>query len=181
MNEYGLTVGMMALSYVKPATDPQKVTIGSLHVMRLILDYAKDVDEAVSLLQKYNVDFAGGPPLHYLVADSSGNSAVIEYFGGEIQIIRNTEPWQVATNFTLWKTTLDEAISSCWRYQTVYETLSQASGLPSEQGAMVLLKRVSQASTQWSIVYNMSTGGIQVAPLQRYDRVQTFDLQMRKK
>ncbi len=61
-DEYGLAVEMMALSYAKPARDPQKVTLGSLHAMRLILDYAKDVDEAVSLLQKHNVDFAGGPP-----------------------------------------------------------------------------------------------------------------------
>ncbi len=79
MNEKGLAVGMMAVPSVKPDHDPGKVTLSSLNLIRLLLDYAQNLDEALALLQNYNVDFGGGPTIHYLIADKSGHSAIVEY------------------------------------------------------------------------------------------------------
>lgn len=73
MNEYGLVVGMMAVD-ADPPYDPGKVTIGSLAAIRLLLDYAKTVDEALNLIGQYNINFEGGPGLHYLVSDRTGQS-----------------------------------------------------------------------------------------------------------
>jgi hypothetical protein len=61
MNEKGLAVGMMAISDSQPVTDPAKITIDSLAVIRLLLDKAASVEEALALLEQYNVDFSGGP------------------------------------------------------------------------------------------------------------------------
>ncbi len=182
MNEYGLAVGIMAVPYADGADDPHKVTIGSLHAVRLMLDYAKDVDEAISLLQNYNVEFAGGPPLHYLISDLSGNSAVIEFTVGKVSVIRNSEPSQVATNFAISGTLPEDRGSLCWRCRTAYEALEQANGNISPEEAMTLLEDVSQSGdfpTIWSIVYNMTSGDIQVVVGREYGEVYQFRLDMR--
>ena len=47
MNEHGLTVGMAAVPEAEAPTDPDKITIGEIRVIRMVLDYAKDVEEAI--------------------------------------------------------------------------------------------------------------------------------------
>jgi hypothetical protein len=42
---------------------------------------------------------------------------------------------------------------------------------------MDLLSRVSQGSTQWSVVYGMSDGGMSVVMGREYQSVHRFDLQ----
>ncbi len=99
MNERGLVVGMAAVPPGQMRPDPDKETIGSLMVIRKILDQAGDVDEAVAILQSYNIDMGGGPPLHYLIADPSGRSVLVEFYQGQLVLIPNERPWHMATNF----------------------------------------------------------------------------------
>ena len=184
MNEHGLAVGLMALSSGDGGSDPQKVTIGSLHVVRLLLDYARDVEEALALLQQYNVDFTGGPPLHYLIADKLGNSAIIEYIGGEMMVLRPQTPWQVSTNFILSGINPEKWKYYCNRYATAEAKLSSNNGELSTAEAMSLLQEVSQSGEYptiwsiWSMVYNMSSGAIQVVMNRKYDQIYYFSLPM---
>jgi len=134
MNERGLAVGMMAVSHARDRDTPQRVTISSIHAIRLMLDYAASVEEAVSLLGDYTVAF-GDPPIHYLVADSSGHSAVIEYLDGEMVVQHNEVPWQVLTNFILAEARPAGADSRCWRYNLAYERLAQGYGALSQTDA----------------------------------------------
>ncbi|MCJ7433870.1 MAG: linear amide C-N hydrolase [Anaerolineales bacterium] len=64
MNERGLTIGMAAVPSGDMESEPNKETIDSLMVIRKILDQAGDVDEAVAILESYNIDWGSGPPLH---------------------------------------------------------------------------------------------------------------------
>ncbi len=178
MNEAGLAVGMMAVPHAESGDDPVKVTLDSLQAVRLLLDYARDVDEAIALLPNYNIDFGGGPPLHYLIADAAGNSAVIEFIDGEMIVLRPDEPWQVSTNFNISHQKPEGANSACWRYNKAYETLNQAKGNLSAVEAMTLLENVSQGSTMWSVVYGLTTGDIQVVMGRQYDEVREFKLKM---
>lgn len=75
--------------------------MGSLRIIRLMLDQARDTEEALAIFGSYNIDFSGGPPIHYLVADRGGRAAVIELKDGAVQIIRSDGPWPAATNFYL--------------------------------------------------------------------------------
>ena len=178
----GLAVGIMAISRSRFDGDPQKkVTIGSLHVIRLLLDHAGDVAEAIALMDDYNVDFGGGPPVHYLIADRSGNSAVIEFIDNEMRVLRNEGPWQVSTNFIISEEHPEGAASSCWRYNKAYEALEQVGGHISPGEAMAVLKDVSQSGTyytMWSVVYGMSSGDVQVVVGQHYDDIHEFGLPM---
>ncbi len=179
MNEYGVAVGMMAIPQADGGRDPQKVTIGSVQVIRLVLDHARNVAEALALLRDYNVDFTGGPPIHYLIADAAGNSVVVEYLNGEPVAIPNSEPWQVSTNFILSGRSLEEAESTCSRYKTAYETLQQAEGALAPDESMLLLSNVSQRITSWSIVYGLTSGEIRLAMDRDFEHGLDFELEMK--
>ena len=174
MNEHGLVVGMAAVPPGGMVPDRGKKTTGSLGIIREILDHARDVDEAVRIFQDYNVDMEGGPPLHYLVADQSGRSVLVEFYQGEMVLLPNEGRWHLATNFL--RSAVDPAAGECWRYDRIEQGLSQAAGRLEPAQAMDLLSQVSQGGTQWSVVYGLSTGEIQVAMGREYDSRHTFHL-----
>lgn len=175
LNERGLAVGMAAVPAGDMRSDSNKETIGSLGVIRQMLDHASNVDEALAILQSYNLDFAGGPPLHYLLADSSGRSLLVEFYEGGMVIIPNETPWHQATNF-LRASVGESAEGECWRYDKLSQRLTEAEGQLTMQDAMDLLADVSQESTQWSVVYGMSTGDVNVTMGRQYDNMHSFSL-----
>lgn len=175
MNEYGLSVGMMAVPEAKCGHDPQKRTISGLNAIRLMLDYARNVEEAVALLGDYNIAF-GGPPLHYLIADATGSSAVVECVDGDMRVLPNDVPWQVSTNFVIAEAAKQGGDARCWRYRSAHEALDQANGCLSRQQAMALLEDVSQPGTLWSIVYGINGGYLDIAMSRKYSSVYKFRL-----
>ncbi len=176
MNERGLAVGMMALPAAHPADDPEKQTVGSLMVIRLVLDHAKDVDEAIALFGAVNIDFRGGPPLHYFIVDRSGRSVVVEFVNRKLSVLPNTLSWQVATNFTLTGLSPENARASCWRYKTVWDAIADQGAVPSPAAALSLLESISQRNTIWSVVYDTSSLNFQVVTGKNYGRVHEFNL-----
>jgi hypothetical protein len=175
MNERGLAVGMAAVPAGDMIPDPHKETIDSLMVIRMILDHAQNVDEAVTILGSYNLDWGSGPPLHYLVADVSGRSVLVEFYQGEMVTIYNDQPWHLATNF-LRASVGDSPEGQCWRYDKISQRMTETGGNLSTQEAMELLSVVSQDITQWSVVYNMSAGQVSVVMGREYEVVQQFSL-----
>ncbi|UYP47526.1 hypothetical protein NEF87_003811 [Candidatus Lokiarchaeum ossiferum] len=165
MNEYGLSIGCMTASGSENILNLNKIKLGSLEVMRLALDYATSVDETILLWRNYSVDFVGGPPLHYLIADASGNSAIIEFTDGEMQVILTENPWQTSTNFLLYESDTTDKVN-CWRYSLVESVLKEKNGELSTQEAMDLLEDVAQdwstGGTQWSNIFNMNTKEISI-------------------
>jgi hypothetical protein len=182
MNEHGLTIALMAVPKAQAPSDPHKVSIIFPAAIRLMLDKARSVDEAISLLDAYNITFIGLYQQHLLIADAHGNSAVVEFVNGEIKVIRSKQPWQVSTNFVL-SGNMESPRSLCSRYDTVDRTLEQAQGQISNEKAMSLLKDVSQygpANTIFSMVYNLISGGIDIAMDRKYDHLYHFNLTMKK-
>jgi predicted choloylglycine hydrolase len=176
MNEQGLAVGMMAVPSAHGPDDPQKQTVGSLLIIRLMLDYAKNVDEAIAIFENFNIDFQGGPPLHYFITDKSGRSVVVEFVSRKISVLRNTHPWQVATNFIITGLSPENSRASCWRYKKVWETLENQVSMFTPLNALSLLKDVSQGNTIWSVVYDTSSLDFQVVMGKKFDQVHEFNL-----
>jgi predicted choloylglycine hydrolase len=182
MNEHGLAVGMMAVPHGEGGNDPGKPTLGELGVIRLLLDNARSVDEALALLDGYNVDFGSGPPIHYLIADRSGAAAVVELIGDQKLVTRNSDPWLVSTNFLIAEEKPDGADSSCSRYNHAYTQLEAADGKINPAKAMSILSKVSQNGdypTIWSVVYDLKRGIIQVAIRRDYEHFEEFQLKMK--
>jgi hypothetical protein len=183
MNECGLGIGMMTIGSSEGGMEPQKITINQIDAIRLVLDYAKDVEEALDLLRKYNIIFIS-VPIHYLIADAKGNSVVVEFLKGKMEVLRRPEPWQVATNFQIINP--PEGVAQDNRYITAAETLQKSQGVISEDDAMKLLRsELCQTTTMWSVVYNLTTGDIQVAmglmsDPEHTSQVRNFKLEMMK-
>jgi predicted choloylglycine hydrolase len=175
MNEHGLTVGMAAVDPSPFPSDPRKPTIGSLRIIRVLLDRARTTQEALDLIAGYNIDFSGGPPIHYLIADRAGHAAVVEYKDGTMQIVRNDGAWLAATNFYLSGASSDQRRRD-ERYAMLDTALDRKSGVLSTKEAMDLLGTVAQHHTRWSVVYDQSTGDIHLAMAKRYNQLYRFQL-----
>jgi choloylglycine hydrolase len=177
MNEQGLVIGMAAVPPGDMRPDPDKEVIGSLGVIREILDHAGDTNEAVEIMARYNIDMGGGPPLHYLIADTTGRGLLVEFYQGEMKVIINQSPWHRATNF-LKSAYEDPAEGVCWRNNELGRRLEETGGVLSTGEAMDLLRSVSQTNTQWSIVYGMNGGDVLVAMGRDYDNRHAFEFEM---
>lgn len=169
MNEAGLAVGMAAVPPGNMEVDPAKETIDSLMVIRKILDGAATIDEAVQIIQSYNIDMVG-TPVHYLISEKSGRSALIEFSKGEIIVMPNEYPWQIATNFLMSEIRTSPEIH-CGRYGIMEEKLVDLEGELGPRQAMSLLKDVAQPSTQWSVVYRVSAGEVWVTMGGKFNQV----------
>jgi hypothetical protein len=161
MNEKGVAVGMAAVPHARTKSGR---TIGSLGVMRQVLDRAASVDEAVAIFARASIDFDGGPPLHYLVADATGAGAVIEYVGGQVYVIRRgTKPYLAMTNFIL-----SEHEPADHRYRTAQATLERANGTMTPASTIALLRATKQPITRWSAAYDLKARRLTIVMGQRY-------------
>jgi hypothetical protein len=172
MNEHGLAIGMAAVPLTDMPADPSKARMGSLQLIREILDHTRDVNEAVDLIRSYSIDFTGGPPVHYLIADAKGRAVLVEFYRGEMHIFENEQPWHAATNFL--HSSVEDPKGNCWRYDRINTRLNEAQGLLDSSSAMGLLAEVAQGNTQWSVVYQMARGEVSVAMGKDYANVHTF-------
>jgi len=174
MNDQGLAIGMMAVDKAEAPARPGARVLSDLEVIRLLLDYARNVDEALALLQQYTVQF-DEVPLHYQLADRSGRAAVVEFVDGEMRVFRSGQAWQVSTNFLFAE---GEAHATCWRYDRASAVLQERQGRLLMPEAMDLLQSVSQSgngsATLWSVVYNMNSGAIHVVMNRNFQKVYSF-------
>jgi len=168
INEKGVSIGMMALPYADPPYNSNKLSLNCLEIIRLVLDYATTTDDAVSLIQKYNYNVED-PPVHFMIADKSGKSAIIEFNNKEIKVIYNNEPYHVSTNFII-TGSLAPQTTECWRYNKAYSDLKNAGGSIDETTAMNILQSVSQSITMWSAVYNLNTLSLNISTSRDYSK-----------
>lgn len=182
VNEKGISVSLLQVNFSRKQKDEQKNTIGIYAAVRLILDHADSVDRAVELLDGYNLYFDSSLMAHLFVADSKGNSELIEFVDGKTHVIENFEPFQIASNFnnteetfdsdgyvytseyTKWLknqngvSAYDSEYSAYIRYDYMRDTLYNSSGILSADDAFKLLESVASPSKlQYSVVYDMTS------------------------
>jgi hypothetical protein len=174
MNEHGLAVGMAAEESAVATRRPGRPLVGSVRIMRLVLERARTVREAVAVLSSYDLDFAGGPPLHYFVADATGASAIIEFVGGRFTVIpRGAQPWQVMVNFQQ-ATSTEASRRTDRRWRTATDRLAAARGRLDPRQVLDLLADVRQGNTQWSVSYDLRGRRAYVVVDQDYRTVRLF-------
>jgi len=176
MNEKGLVIGMAAIPESVSPRREGNTLIGEIQVVRLMLDRAADVEEALRLLGEYDVEMMT-PPIHYMLANAEGNSVIIEFIDGHMHLVREPTGYQVMTNFIVHGSGAPED-SPCWRYNAVHDGLSMCGGAVSATEAIGLLSDSSQSSTIWSTVYCPATGEIHVAMGADFETAHTFTLNM---
>jgi hypothetical protein len=167
MNQHGVAVADMEVEGVRTPHDPAKPSVIHSLAMRLILDYAKNTDEAIELLKRYNIYFVQ-ETCHLMIADAAGKSAVVEFIDGELKTTATQENWQVCTNHQISGKSETENDTACNRYRTASDELANAGGGASVGDVMQVMESVHQDSTMWTSVYDLSTGEYSVAYRKQY-------------
>jgi len=162
MNEKGLAVSVnMIQDSATISQNTDKPDITTTTAIRLLLDKAANVEEAIDLLEQYDMHASMGYMMHLALADTEGRSVVVEYVNHEM-IVTDTP---VVTNFYLAegeKNGIGTA-QSHERYDILMKTLSEKEMMNIED-VRDALDSVSKdnfgefESTEWSIVWNQSTG-----------------------
>lgn len=181
MNEKGLCVAVLMIDD-RPGfeQDTGKPDLTTTTAVRVLLDKAADVDEAVALLRAYDLHASMGMMVHFALADTSGHSVIVEYVDNELSVVDTA----VATNFYLTK---GEKYGigteeSHTRYEILNTLLAEQDTLNMDQ-IRDALDSVSKhnfdspfASTEWSIVYNQSTGEIRYYHRENFEKASVFQL-----
>ena len=177
MNEAGVAIALLAVPEYSYIMDSEKVTLNTSTAIRLVLDKAGTVEEAVDLLRQYNIYFSGDIYCHFLIADKSGKSVLVEYYDGELKTVRTSEDYQIASNFIAYNNlNIGEGFSEFERYDSVEERILSNSGKLTEAQIIDLLAEVgvyneNKNYLQWSVVYNLSTGDTQIFANRNTDNI----------
>ncbi|MGA2257039.1 MAG: hypothetical protein ABSG53_20500, partial [Thermoguttaceae bacterium] len=136
---------------------------------RVILDYAKDADEAVDLVRAFNVHFVVATE-HVMVADAAGRSRIIEFIDGKIRVTPAEGPWQICTNDIVWNKSQLARANSCSRYRTGSDVAEKLGGVADFADARRLARSMSVDNwMMWTSVYNLTTGEAHVIYKSRLD------------
>lgn len=158
MNEKGLMVAdLMAGDREETHQRTDRPDLTTTTAIRLLLDRAADVDEAVALLAKYDMNSSIGSAHHFSIADAGGKSVVVEYINGEMRVKETA----VVTNHYLCEGE-KQGIGSAQSHVR-YDTLCAWQGSAGTSEVKSLLEAVAQKNypqgdgsyekTMWSIVY----------------------------
>ncbi|PKM71926.1 MAG: choloylglycine hydrolase [Firmicutes bacterium HGW-Firmicutes-16] len=184
MNEKGVAMALLAVPEYDYQTDPDKVTLNTTAAIRLVLDKTANVDEAVELLKQYNIYFSGDVDCHFLIADSSGKSVIVEYYDGKLQTVTTDEEYQIASNFIAYNgLNIGEGYTEFDRYDTVKAAIESNGGILTEDQAIELLAKVGVVDEgvdklQWSVIYNLTTGEGKIFAHRKTENTIDFSLKM---
>lgn len=182
MNEKGVCVALLAVPEVQMEDDPCKITLNTTTTIRLVLDKAANVDEAIELLRQYNIYFSGDVECHFLIADATGKSVLIEYYDGGLQVVESDTDYQIASNFIAYNDlNIGEGFTEFERYNTVKSMLEENNNSISMTECEKLLNEIGVVDEgtdklQWSVVYNLSQKNGKIWPHRDSDKAWLFDL-----
>lgn len=121
VNEKGLSVSVLELQTEPTEQDTGKTNIITTVAVRMLLDKAATSQEAVALLEAYDMHSSAGMPYHLLIADASGEAVVVDWAEQKMNIVETN----MATNFQLSPGKDFEVGIGHDRYATLKETLTE--------------------------------------------------------
>ncbi len=174
MNEMGLCASVnMIQDNATIDQNTEKPDITTTTVIRILLDKAATVEEAVSLLESYDMHASFGYMVHFALSDSQGNAVAVEYVGDKMSVIETP----ILTNFYL--TEGDKygigTNQSHTRYEILEKVLSEKPEM-SKEDVRDTLSSVSKGnfgefeSTEWSVVFDQENKTATYFHRENYER-----------
>lgn len=153
MNEKGLCVSVNLLPDGMPLrqdTGKPKLTITT--ALRLLLDQAATAEEAVRLLEAYDLGTSTGLTIHYLISDAKGHSLCVEYIHNVMSVIETP----VMTNHYLTPGPYfgQARNNSVERYGLLTDFLARTPA-PTAEDVRAAMAEVYHG-TQWTAVYDQT-------------------------
>lgn len=201
INEDGFAISVLKLDG-KPTrqTDASKKTVFTTVAMRMLLDRASTVKEATAMLDKYNMcmdrDTAS---YHFFMADATGDYAIVEYTGKDVNIKNPTNMetlWQndtlrCVTNFYV-SPTMRETVFGGYshhgrdRYDKLRAGLLKYNYNVTPAQGLELMKTVAQGPndeksstgfTQWTEMFNLTKRRLTMNLTREWDKTFEFGIE----
>ena len=198
INEDGFAIGVLALNEKQTNQQTGKQRIGTTVAIRMMLDKASTVREAIEMLKNYDMDMRGNghSNYHFFMADATGDYAIVEYTFDKdrtepkvMEVFTDDDSLRCVTNFYVAPSmtgTTDGWGSSHGkdRYENLRKTLDEKKHVMNEAEAMQLLEKVSQppteeltSQTQWSALYNLTEKTLRLTILREYAKEYNFRIE----
>lgn len=204
INEDGFAVSVLKLDGLPTKQDSiGKKTIFTTVAMRMLLDRASTVKEAVGMLKKYNMHMdKEKASYHFFMADATGDYAIVEYTDADttknptkMEILTGNDTLRCVTNFYVSPTMagtkhgINISEHGKTRYNNLRDGLLGYNYKVTFAQAKDLLKIVSQGPndyqgstgfTQWSEVFNLSKKTVSLSILREWDKTFGFCIEQNK-
>lgn len=171
MNEKGVGAGILELAIGETHQDNGKPDLLAFCAVRAILDKCASVDEALELLDSYDIHSDMSATYHLFVTDKSGKYVVVEWLDGKMVVTEQPccTNSVVAPGEYFDKGTRDNRIS------IIKEELGQDLVVTKET-AMEILDKVQSKDgiTEWSCVYNLDDFTVDICLDADYGKVYSF-------
>lgn len=180
MNEKGLAVSVnMIQDGASIGQNTDKPDLTTTTAVRLLLNKAASVDEALELLGQYDLHGSMGMMIHFALADTTGRGVVVEYIDNEMVVTETP----VVTNFYLAEGAKHGVGSrqSHERYDILTRALADHPAMTMED-VRDALDSVSKdnfnefESTEWSAVFDLSEGTAHYYHRENYENRYTFSI-----
>lgn len=168
MNEKGLTVSVNMVGYIYVDFDTPKPDITTSVAIRLLLDKAATVEEAIDILKEYDMHQSLNFYVHFAITDAEGNAVVVEYINNEMTYVNSP----VNENFFLTpgdyygnyiyiysEDEIEKYPLNQKRYNIIKERLEKYPTMTREQARDTLFasaqtNKESGVYTAWSVLYD---------------------------
>ena len=202
INEDGFAISVLKLDG-KPTKQEggTNKTIFTTVAMRMLLDRVSTVKEATDMLKQYNMCMdTDTASYHFFMADATGDYAIVEYTGENLNVNNPTnmetlwhnDTLRYVTNFYVSPTMLNtefggDSHHGRKRYNDLKEGLRNYNYNVTSSQALELLKLVSQGPdgpdqsstgfTQWSEVYNLTKRRLTLNLTREWDKTFEFGIE----
>lgn len=189
INEKGVSIAVLTLDSEPTNQDTGRDAINTSLAIRLVLDRAASTQQAVDLLERYDMHAMAGRDYHFFVSDATGDSRVVEYDPKDDGRRLVATPAREITNYyALYADEVSpnqrngELGHGKERADAIAAVLDAASGAIIVDVAWEALKAASQepnpddvtSNTQWSVVFDDTDLTADIAIRRAWDDVYSF-------
>ena len=184
MNEKGLCVSVNMIQDSETINqNTVKPGLTTTTAIRLLLDKAGTTQEAIKLLEQYDLHASFGYMVHFAITDASGKAVAVEYINNKMMVIETP----ILTNFYLAE---GEKYGigtkqSHERFNVLKKNVEHISNqklFANEESVAKILESVSKhnynefESTEWSVVFNQKNLTATYYHRERYGKSWSFSL-----
>ena len=168
VNEKGLVVTSLGIDDLPGTVDTGRHDLLVNVAVRVLLDRCADTEEAVAMLEDFDIYTPVDQGVHLFISDRNGNSVVVEWLDGNMHVV----PADKVTNFPLYDP--DYSLDKDGRYATMVSAMENGRTFTGGE-AMQLLDDVSQPDwTRWSAVYDLDAFEVFICVNEEYDKAYCF-------
>ena len=201
INEDGFAISVLKLDG-KPTrqTNTANKTIFTTVAMRMLLDRASTVKKATDMLKNYNMCMdTDTASYHFFMADATGDYAIVEYTGENVninhpqnmEVLNYNDTLRCVTNFYVSPTMLETEFGGYSkhgrdRYTKLRETLLKYNYNVTPSQGLEIMKTVAQGPdddksstgfTQWTQMYNLTKRRLTLNLTREWDKTFEFGIE----